>query len=164
MTRYLDNNSKNPLGETRKEKLTFLSKNLTVEKSVQLEADKKTVWNALTNPKLTKQFFLKCEAISNWNTGDSITYKMISDGKEVIPVKGLITRVKTGQFLEYTCFSLEFENDINRHTRVTYQFNKTDTGTELLVSQGEFKDEGQYNHTYESWDIVLNGLKSLVEK
>ena len=89
---------------------------------------------------------------------------MISEGKEVIPVKGLITRIKPGQFLEYTCFAPEFENDVTRHTRVTYQLNKTDTGTELLVSQGEFKNEEQYDHTYNSWDTVLYGLKSLVEK
>ncbi|MHA2051953.1 MAG: SRPBCC family protein [Candidatus Hodarchaeales archaeon] len=141
-----------------------MSKKLTVEKSIRLEADKKTVWNALTNPKLTKQFFLNCEAISNWNAGDTITYKMNSDGKEVIPVKGLITRVKSEQFLEYTCFAPEFENDVTRHTRVTYQLISTDSGTKLLVSQGEFKNEEQYNHTHESWDIVLNGLKTLVEK
>ena len=89
---------------------------------------------------------------------------MISEGKEVIPVKGLITRIKPGQFLEYTCFAPEFENDVTRHTRVMYQLNKTDTRTELLVSQGEFKNEEQYDHTYNSRDTVLYGLKSLVEK
>ena len=56
--RYLDINSRIPLNDIIEERWTFLSRNLTVEKSIQLEADNNTVWNALTNPKLTKQFFL----------------------------------------------------------------------------------------------------------
>ncbi|MHA1978934.1 MAG: SRPBCC family protein [Candidatus Hodarchaeales archaeon] len=108
-----------------------MSKNLTVEKDINIKADISSVWNALTNPAVTKQYFLNCEAISDWNTGDPIIFKMNSDGKEVIPVKGLITRIKKGTFLEYTCFAPEFENDVSRHTHVTYQLSTTKNGTTI---------------------------------
>jgi uncharacterized protein YndB with AHSA1/START domain len=141
-----------------------LSKELTVEKDITIKADISTVWNALTDPKITKQYFLNCEAISDWNTGDPIIFKMTSEGKEVIPVKGLIVRIKKGELLEYTCFAPEFEDDVSRHTQVIYQLSKTEAGTQLHVSQGEFQKEEQFNHTSESWDVVLNGLKTLLEE
>ena len=72
--RYLDSISRIPTNDIIEERWTILIRNLTVEKSIQLEADKKTVWNVLTNPKLTSNIFFNCEAISNWNTGDTITY------------------------------------------------------------------------------------------
>ncbi|PWI48478.1 hypothetical protein CEE45_06220 [Candidatus Heimdallarchaeota archaeon B3_Heim] len=96
-----------------------MSEKLTVEKTIMIEATTSTVWDALTNPEITKQYFLNCEAISDWNTGDPIIYKMISDGKEVIPVKGVILRQKSEKLLEYTCFAPEFEKDISKHTKVT---------------------------------------------
>ena len=140
-----------------------MSKKLTVEKDINIKANISSVWNALTNPAETKQYFLNCEAISDWNTGDPIIFKMNSEGKEVIPVKGLITRIRKGTFLEYTCFAPEFENDVSRHTHVTYQLSNTKNGTRLEVSQGKFSREEQYIHTSENWDGVLNGLKALLE-
>ena len=141
-----------------------MAQKLTVEKNITIEADISSVWNALTDPVVTKQYFLNCEAISDWNTGDPIIFKMLSEGKEVIPVKGLIVRIKKGEFLEYTCFAPEFEKDVSKHTQVTYQLTKTNSGTKLFVSKGEFANDEQYNHTSESWDLVLSGLKNLVEK
>ena len=66
--------------------------NLTVEKNIIINADKLSVWDALTNPELTKQYFLNCEALSDWKIGSPIIYKVNSKGKEIIPVKGLILR------------------------------------------------------------------------
>ncbi len=139
-------------------------KSFTVEKDIIIKADPSVVWDALTDPKKTKQYFLSCEAISDWKTGDPILYKMISDGKEVIPVKGFIQEVKEEKFLRYSCFAPEFEDDISKHTYVTFKLEKSKLNTRLLVSQGEFSKEEQYLHSMENWDIVLQGLQSLVEK
>ena len=46
---------------------------------------------------------------------------------------------------------------------MTYQLSPSKNRTKLVVSQGKFKKEEQYNHTSENWDIVLNGLKALLE-
>lgn len=58
-----------------------MSKKLVVEKSVKLNADLSNVWEALTNPEITKKYIFNCEAISDWKVGSPIIFKMTSDGK-----------------------------------------------------------------------------------
>ena len=86
-----------------------MGKKITVDKKINIEADLSRVWNALKNPPVRKQYFLNSEIISEWNTGNPIIFKMVSAGKEVIPMKGLIIRIKKGKFLKYTRFAPEFE-------------------------------------------------------
>ncbi len=86
-----------------------MSEKLVVKKSVKLNADISKVWEALTNPEITKKYFFNCEAISDWQVGSPIIFKFISDGKEIVPVKGVITAIEPNRMLEHTCFAPEFE-------------------------------------------------------
>jgi len=140
-----------------------MSDKLVVEKSVKLNADISKVWEALTNPEITNKYFFNCEAISDWQVGSPIIFKFTSDGKEVIPVKGVITSIEPNRFLEYTCVAPEFENDPSKHTTVTYKLSSEDNITNLTVTQGEFGDEDTYKHTHESWTTVLDSLKTILE-
>lgn len=140
-----------------------MSKKFVVEKSVKFYADSSNVWEALTHPEITKKYFFNCEALSDWKVGSPILFKMTSDGKEIVPVKGIITAIEPGSLLKYTCFSPEFENVPSKHTTVTYQLSSENDVTTLSVTQGEFCDEETYNHTDASWDTVLDGLKMMLE-
>ena len=142
-----------------------MSRHLVVEKSVALNADVAKVWEALTNPEITRKYFFNCEAISDWKAGSPIVFKMMSDGNEMVPVKGVITAIEPERLLEHTCFSPEFENVPSKHTTVTYKLSSENNVTELSVTQGDFGDnEVAYNHTDASWDTVLDALKSVLEK
>ena len=140
-----------------------MSEKLVVEKSVKLNADIAKVWEALTNPEITKKYFFDCEAISDWQVGSPLIFKFMSDGQEIVPVKGVITAIEHNRLLEHTCFTPENENELSKHTTVTYKFSSEDGITNLSVTQGEFGDEDTYNHTHASWDKVLDGLKMIVE-
>jgi len=140
-----------------------MSEKLIVEKSVKLNADISKVWEALTHPEITKKYFFNCEVISDWQVGSPIIFKFISDGKEIVPVKGVITAIEPNRLLEHTCFSPEFENVPSKHTTVTYKLSSENDITNLSVTQGEFADEDTYNHTQASWDTVLEGLKTVLE-
>jgi uncharacterized protein YndB with AHSA1/START domain len=142
-----------------------MSKNLIVEKSVTVKTDISNVWEALTNPEMTKKYFFNCEAISDWKVGSPIVFKMMTDGKEMVAVKGVITAIEPERLLEHTCFSPEFENEPSKHTTVSYKLSLENNVTELSVTQGDFgNNEVAYNHTDASWDTVLEGLKSVLEK
>ncbi len=140
-----------------------MSEKLIVEKSVKLNADISKVWEALTHPEITKKYFFNCEAISDWQVGNPIIFKFISDGKEIVPVKGVITAIEPNRLLEHTCFSPEFENKPSKHTTVTYKLSSENDITNLSVTQGEFGDEDTYHHTQASWDTVLEGLKTILK-
>lgn len=140
-----------------------MSKKLVVEKSVKFNADISNVWEALTNPEMTKKYFFNCEAISDWKVGSPIIFKMESDGKEIVAVKGSIKAIEQKTLLEYTCFTPKFENVPSKHTTVTYKLSSENGITKLSVSQGEFGDEETYNHTDASWDTVLDGLRKILE-
>ena len=140
-----------------------MSKKFVVEKSVKLNADIANVWEALTNPEITRKYFFDCEAISDWKVGSPLIFKMISEGKEIVPVKGVVTAIEEKRLLEHTCFTPQFENDPSKHTTVTYKLSAENDITKLSVTQGEFGDEETYNHTNASWDKVLDGLKMVLE-
>ena len=83
---------------------------MRVEKTVTLQADASTVWDALTNPEVTRKYFFGCEAISDWKVGSPLIFRVEVDGQETIPVKGVITAIEPNRFLEHTCFAAEFED------------------------------------------------------
>ncbi len=75
---------------------------MRIEKTVTLQADASTVWDALTNPELTKKYFFDCEAISDWKVGSPLIFRTESAGQETIPVKGVITAIEPNRLLQHT--------------------------------------------------------------
>ncbi|NIR50954.1 hypothetical protein GWO43_20245 [candidate division KSB1 bacterium] len=141
-----------------------MSKKLVVKKNIELDAHISKVWDALTNPELTKQYFFGCEAMSDWKPESPIVFKQVAEGKDIVQVKGVITNIEPQKVLQHTCLTPEFEDDPSKHTTVTYELSSNEGRTQLSITQGDFgEDETRYNHTAAGWDHVLNGLKTVVE-
>jgi uncharacterized protein YndB with AHSA1/START domain len=136
---------------------------MRIEKTVKLKAQPDEVWEALTNPEITKQYFYGCEAISEWQVGSPLIFKFKSDEHETIPVKGVVKVVEPSTYLEHTCFDSDFENDPAKHTIVTYSLLPDGDKTKLTVTQGEFPDDEDMGQHDASWSHVLDGLKALLE-
>ena len=136
---------------------------MRVDKFIELQADAQTVWNALTDPALTRKYFFDCEAISDWEVGSELLFRMEVDGQEVVPVRGVILAVERERFLRHTCVAAGREDDPAAETTVTYTLTPRGNVTELSVSQGEFEDDGAFEQHASNWDHVLSGLKTLVE-
>lgn len=135
-------------------------------KSISINADITIVWDALTNPEMTKKYYFDCEVISNWNIGGEIAYMMKSEGKEIIAVKGIISAIIKNKLIEHSVYTPQTENDLSKHTIVRYELSREKDQTILSIKQGDFNndpDENRYNHTSESWNLVLNGLKKIIE-
>jgi uncharacterized protein YndB with AHSA1/START domain len=49
--------------------------NFIVKKKVAINAEPSIVWDALTNPEKTKEYFFNCEVFSDWKVGSPITFK-----------------------------------------------------------------------------------------
>ena len=137
---------------------------MRLEKTVLLQAEPSAVWNALTNPELTKKYFFGCEAISDWKIGSPLHYQTVTDGQATVHVKGVIRAFEPGRYLEATCVAAGFENVPGKETVVTYSLTEGPDGTTLHVTQGEFEDEETCRQNAASCDLILAGLKKLVEE
>ncbi len=135
-----------------------------VRKTIRIEAEIDKVWDALTNPEITKKYFFNCEAISDWKVGSRLDFQTRVEGEDTVVVTGIITAIEPNSVLEHTCYIPEFENDPSKHTDVTYKFESENGSTVISVSQGPFEDEEKRNHTNFSWDTVLSGLKKVLEE
>ena len=58
-----------------------MTQELTLNKSITINATVSKVWDALTNPDLIKIYFFGTECISDWKKGSTILYKGTYEGK-----------------------------------------------------------------------------------
>ena len=150
-----------------------MQKPLLIENTIVINAPAKKVWEALTNPELTKKYMFGCEAVSDWKIGSSLTWKGIYEGKEMIFVKGTVEGLKAEKFLAYTVFDpLSSLEDIPKnYLTVTYDLSFANGETTLTVTQGDYasvaEGERRYADSYnggKGWNPILVEIKKLVEE
>jgi uncharacterized protein YndB with AHSA1/START domain len=142
---------------------------LMVKKAVTLNTDASKVWEALVNPKMTKQYMFGCEVVSDWKVGSPILWKGVSEGTEKIFLKGLIIKIEQGKLLQFTTMdpNADYPDEPDKRILATYKLVPGKGRTLLLVTQGDYSKvrdgEKRYNETDGSWDYALGGLKVLLE-
>lgn len=135
-----------------------------VKKSIAIKAPVEKVWDALTNPEKTKEYFFNCRVYSDWKESSAIVFK----GKMfwIIPIemKGTITQIEPGKLLRYT---LNNKSDGSKTTStITDELTYADGITTLNITDDVGQGEGaekRYKRSVKGWDKILNGLKEFVE-
>lgn len=139
---------------------------------ILINATTSRVWDALTNPQQTKKYMFGCEAISDWNIGSSLEWKMDHEGKELVAVTGHIVDIQPGRFLAYTTFDPHstIENIPANYLTVTYELTTENGQTMLTVTQGDYNTvadgERRYQEAFnngEGWNPILVEIKKLLE-
>jgi uncharacterized protein YndB with AHSA1/START domain len=129
-----------------------------------IHAPADSVWKALTDPELIKQYMFGSEVTSEWKVGSTITYAGVYEGTEYQD-HGRILEFKPGQLLRSTHFSpLGGKQDIpeNYHT-LTWTLEADGDTTQLTLTQDNNESEDAARHSEDNWTSVLQGLKELVE-
>jgi uncharacterized protein YndB with AHSA1/START domain len=145
-----------------------MKNDLTIRKSVTLNADVAAVWDALTNPAMTSRYMFNCECVSDWKVGSRLDWRSTVDGK--VYVTGKVVNFIPGQLLEYTTFepSGDWEDIPSNHLTVTIQLIVKSGRTLLKVSHGDFANatQGRIRHrdADKGWDSALENLKDVLEK
>lgn len=157
----------------QKTDLTTMNQALTVSNSITINAPTEKVWDALVNPQKTKVYMFGCETVSDWKVGSPLLWKMEHEGKEFIPVKGIITAIEPGKLLSYTVIDPHNPNipDIpENYLTVFYELIPQNGATLFNVTQGDFSlvadGEKRYREAYnngEGWNPILVQIKQLVE-
>ena len=139
---------------------------LVVKKSIGIQASPEKIWDALTNPEITKKYMFDCEAISLWKVGSPLIWIGAKDGKAY--VKGEILQIAPEKILQYTVIDTTREDIPSNYTTVTYELSSSDNGpTEVSITQGDFSEvedgEKRFAECIEGWNKTLEGLKKIVE-
>ncbi|QMW00574.1 SRPBCC family protein [Spirosoma foliorum] len=134
-----------------------------VRKTISLKAEPSEVWNALTNPEKTKQYFFNCEVFSDWEVGSTILFTGRLFLIKKIELKGQIVQFEPNKLLKYT---LQNEDDPDNFSTVTDELTYENGETILSITDdvGQGKGaEDRYKRSEKGWDSILKGLKEVVE-
>ncbi len=141
-----------------------MTTDLTARASTTIHAPTSRVWDALTDPELIKQYFFGSDIVTDWKVGSPIYYRGEWEGRSYED-KGTVLEFQPSQRLVATHWSpLSGVPDIpeNYHT-VTYVLDEHDGSTTVTILQDHNASEEDVKHSEQNWQMVLAGLKKLVE-
>lgn len=139
--------------------------NLVAKASTTIATPIERVWDALTNPKLIKQFMFGTEAVSDWQVGSPIVWKGVWQGKPYED-KGTILKIDPPHLLQYSHFSpLSGAPDVpeNYHT-LTYVLTAKSDKTLVELSQDNKASDEEVQHSRGMWEQLLVSLKKVLEE
>ena len=137
-----------------------------ITRSVLLNATPARVWEALTHPKMTKQYYYNCEVSCDWEKGSTLRWKGDYQGRE-LNSEGKVLDVIPGRKIKYSGFDRLVAGDISREgdVYITHEIIPQGTRTKLLTTIEHFEgDETRAEYAAEQWDFeIMPKLQSLVE-
>ncbi|WP_428657839.1 SRPBCC domain-containing protein [Runella sp.] len=142
-------------------------KELIVMKRIALKATPPVVWDALTNPEKTKEYFFNCEVFSDWEVGSTITFKGRMFFFKKIEMTGEILEIVPEKLLKYTLNNSDDDDESANFSTVTDELTYQNGETILTIMDNVGQGEGvedRYKKSVEGWDNILKGLKELVEE
>ncbi len=134
-------------------------KPLTFTYEIYIATSPEKLWNALTDPSLTEQYWDR-RNVSDWKEGSSWEHQR-PDGSGIVDVVGTIVESKPGRRLVFT-----WAEPGNRevYSTVTFEIEqrKGDTVCLSMANDG-IGSEKELEETATGWAQVLSNLKTFLE-
>jgi len=130
-----------------------------------INAPQPEVWRALVTPATIKQYMFGTEVESDWKEGSPILWKGEWQGRSYED-KGVILQLKPERLLQFSHFSpLAGLPDVpeNYHT-VTIELSDVGSETRIVLAQDKNPTEEARDHSQKNWELMLAGLKDLLER
>ena len=140
-------------------------KNAIIAKAeLTINAPASKVWDALTDPKMIKQYLFGTEVTTTWKVGSPITYKGEWEGKSYED-KGEVIQNEPGKLLVSTYWSsMSGLPDFPEYFKtVRYELTPDGNGTKLTITQDNNDSQEDATHSEQNWKMVLEGIKKVVE-
>jgi uncharacterized protein YndB with AHSA1/START domain len=142
-----------------------MNKGLIAKASITINAPVAKVWDAFINPDKIKQYMFGTHAVSDWKEGSSIVWKGEWEGKKYED-KGVILKLEPSHMIQYSHFSpLTGQPDLpeNYHI-VTIELSGKGKQTHVSLQQDNNATEEARENSENNWNMMLEGLKKLLEK
>jgi uncharacterized protein YndB with AHSA1/START domain len=129
-----------------------------------INAPAEKVWQALTDPAIVKQYFFGTNMEIDLRVGGSITYRGEWQGKQYED-KGHVLELEPNKKLVTDYWSgLTGKPDVpENYQRVAYELFEQDGCTRLVITQDGNPTQESADHSSGNWNMVLKGLKNLLE-
>ena len=140
--------------------------NYIAQSKITVNAPVSKVWDALVNPDQIKQYFFGVDTVSDWQVGSAIVWRGEWQGKP-FEDKGKILKMDEERMLQYSHYSpLSGEPDEpeNYHNVTIELERKGNQKTRVTLSQDNNPTEEAKEHSEKNWNMMLEGLKKVVEK
>ena len=132
--------------------------------AIPINAPAAKVWEALTQPELIKQYLFGTHVTTDWQVGSPIVYEGIWEGKAYRD-KGVVLEVAPERLLVSTFWSaLSGKPDLpENYQTVRYELTPEGEGTRLVVVQDNNATQADADHSAQNWQMVLEGLRKMLE-
>jgi uncharacterized protein YndB with AHSA1/START domain len=146
-------------------KNNYNDKDLTAKAAIRINAPVAKVWEALVDPDMIKQYMFGTNVVTDWKEGSPIVWQGKWQGK-AYEDKGTILKIDQERVLQYSHFSpLSGQPDVpeNYHS-VTIELSGKGQQTTVTLTQDNNETEEEREHSEKNWQMMLEGLKKLLEK
>ena len=139
----------------------------TAKASATINAPVEKVWEALTDPKLVKEWLFGTDmTVTAWEVGGQITYAGVWEGKPYQD-KGVILEIVPQSLLVSSYWSAfsGLPDSPENYQRVIYALAGEGVGkTRVEITQEGSKTAEGAKHSEDNWNKVLGSMKTLLEK
>ena len=120
------------------------------------------LWEAITRPEMTRQFFYGNDVESDWRVGSPVRHKG-ADGK--VNLDGRVLEVAPPRRLVTTFSAVHGPTTVNdRPSRVTWEIEPRGEVCKLTLTHDDFDGITEtFKQVGAGWNPVLSGLKTLLE-
>ncbi|HUR73378.1 MAG TPA: SRPBCC domain-containing protein [Sporichthya sp.] len=132
--------------------------------AIDVSATPERVWSALTEPKQISAYMWGSQVETTWEVGSPITWSGEYEGRPYQD-KGEVLTYDEPRLLSVTHYSpMTGEPDVpeSYHTLV-YTLTASGDGTHLDLTQDKCTDDAQVEQFSQTWQQMLDGLKTHVE-
>ncbi|HVO39380.1 MAG TPA: SRPBCC family protein [Spirochaetia bacterium] len=137
----------------------------TATARITVKATASRVWEALTDPRLVRQYLFGTDMKADWRVGGAITYTGVWEGKPYED-RGTILELVPKKLLKssyWSAFSGKEDTPENRLI-VIYELTESGGETALSITTGNNPTQDGADHSAGNWTTVLQKLKEILEK
>ena len=129
---------------------------------IYIRTSPRALWNALTQPQSTRQYYVGLELKAELKRGGRFDYMHRAElhGRPGAGVEGVVIEVIPRKKLVHS-FEPKFIED--KPSRVTYEIEPMGLVCKLSVTHDQFPEGGPTQTVKEGWPEILSSLKSLLE-
>lgn len=127
-----------------------------------IRASREQVWEAITAPEFTRQYFHAMHIRSDWKPGSPVTFEY-DDGR--VGCEGELLDYDPPRRLSYT-WRFMFDEALakERPSTVAFELEPAGEATRLRIIHGDFDEDSKvYPMIRDGWAEVISSLKSLLE-